>query len=112
MTQSLTRYAIQHLPTGRLLPNPRGRGGRGGTFTEFSDAGPPRLFEKRSSAESALHWWLKGKIIVGQSDFFDLDVDETWTTVPQAHRKANECAVVEVKIQILKPAMQRIQSSD
>lgn len=91
-------FAIQHIPTGRLMPAPRGRGGRGGTFVEFGDDGPPRLFEKRTSAEHALRWWLGGKVIVGQTVDWDGDVDEDWRIVPQKHRKGNEVAIVEVEL--------------
>ena len=93
-------FAIRHIPTGRLLPNPRGRGGRGGTFTEFDDEGVPRLFEKRTSAEQALRWWLGGKVVVGQTQDFEGYVDEDWRIVPQKHRKAEECDIVSVRMEV------------
>jgi len=95
-----TYFGIQHVPTGRLLPAPRGRGGRGGTHVEFEDDGIPRLFEKENSAKMALRWWLNGAVEVGQSfDAFG-DVDEQWRTRACPHRKEEEVKVVPVHLEV------------
>lgn len=95
-------FAIRHIPTGRLLPAPRGRNGRGGTHVEFGDEGMPRLFEKEQSAKLALRPWLQGKINVFQR-FDDSYADETWSVEPTPHRKAEECEIVRVELTVLSP---------
>lgn len=55
-------FAIRHKPTGFFLPNPKGKGGNGGSFVEPVDGNEevPRLFHKKQSAKAALTAWLRG----------------------------------------------------
>jgi hypothetical protein len=91
-------YAIQQISTGKLLPAPSGRGGRGGTRVEFADPGNPRLFGKRASADTALRWWLNGMVFVSQHETYDGDWDESWRVDKQAHRLADDTRVVTVQL--------------
>lgn len=94
-------WAIKHLPSGRYLPAPRGRGGRGGTHVEIDDPGMPRLFPSEASARAALRWWLGGTVHVGQHTTFNgwvEDTDEDWTIKPTPHRKAEDMNVVRVRL--------------
>lgn len=91
-------WAIKHKPSGKLLPSPRGRGGRGGTFVEINDPGTPRLFHDAKSAKAALRFWLAGEIHVGQHQDYSGDWDEDWRTVPKPDRKAEDMQVVRVAI--------------
>lgn len=94
-------WAIKHKPSGSLLPAPRGRGGRGGTHVEVGDAGQPRLFASEVAARNALRWWLSGRVVVGQSEPWDMDFDgvhEDWRTESCPHRKAEDMAVVRVAL--------------
>lgn len=95
-------FAICHVPTGRLLPAPRGRGGRGGSHVEFGDEGLPRLFGSAASAKTALTYWLRGAINVTyrQSGEFGEDVTEDRTVTPKSHRVAAECRVVRVVMEV------------
>ena len=54
-------WAIVELDTELFLGLPyRTRGGRGFTYVEPKDIGPPRLFINKRDAIVALGWWLKG----------------------------------------------------
>lgn len=57
-------YAIMHIPTGYFLPEPKGYGGRGGSFTEPVDCNNddvnPRMFKTERAAKAALGQWLRG----------------------------------------------------
>jgi hypothetical protein len=89
-------YGIQQISTGKLLPAPSGRGGRGGTRVEFTDPGSPRLFKKQGSANTALRWWLRGMVFVSQHESYDGYWDESWTVEKQAHRLASDTRVVSI----------------
>ncbi len=64
---SIEKYAIKHKPTGRYLPEPRGRMGRGGSHVEPVDviqgqlATYPRMFPTKRGAQNYLSQWLRGK---------------------------------------------------
>lgn len=96
-------YAIQQISTGKLLPAPRGRGGRGGTHVEFEDDGLPRLFVSEASAKNALRWWLGGKVSVtcsGGSGMWDDDYDEHWVIKKLENRDKNDVRIVKLEISI------------
>jgi hypothetical protein len=90
-------WAIKHVPTGCFLPAPRGRGGRGGTHVEASDAETPRLFRREQDAKTALKWWLQGAVVVTVSEW-DGEYDERWHTKHKPERRADEMAVVKVTL--------------
>jgi hypothetical protein len=62
----MSLYAIKQLSTGYYLPQPRNSRGtilaKGYTHVEPSPTEPPRLFNRYSSAQSSLNYWLKGKM--------------------------------------------------
>jgi hypothetical protein len=96
-------FAIQHIPTYKLLPSPKGRRGRGGTHIEFGDPGQPRLFASEHAARMAMSWWLRGKVNVTTSAYssgpdWDEDVAEDWGIEPQPHRIASDVRVVRVEL--------------
>lgn len=94
-------WAIKHKPSGKFLPAPRGRNGRGGTFVEIDDPGPPRLFHNETSAKSALRFWLAGKVHVERHYSgapWGEEIEEDWKTIPQPHRKAEDMTIVRVTI--------------
>lgn len=92
-------YAIRHDPTGHFLPRaPHGRG-----FTHFEPqplSSETRLFGDKPAAKRALTWWLNGVVLVGHYNFDYEGSDETWTTVPQEGRKADEMSIVKVTLSI------------
>lgn len=88
-------YAIKHLPSGGYLPGYGSRRGRGGFTHDEPKVGlPPRLFGRKQDAKVALGHWLKG----ATSCYTSWDGDEDWSTHPKPHRKAEEMAVVEVRL--------------
>lgn len=92
-------WVIKHVPSGKYLPAPRGRGGRGGTHVDIGDPGSPRLFSTEVAARSAPRWWLGGEVHVGQFDvrtFDDEWTEEDWTIKPRPDRIAEDMAVVAV----------------
>lgn len=99
-------WIIKHVPTGGYLPAGQGRNGRGFTHQEVvPPLGPwaPRLFDSQASAKTALTWWLRGITTVtytqhGSSLWDDIDPSEDWHTEPQAHRRAEEMAIVRVRL--------------
>lgn len=56
-------WAIKHLPTGKYLPEPKGRLGRGGSHVEpeFVHIKRPRLLPTKRGAQNVLSAWLRGK---------------------------------------------------
>ena len=94
-------WAIQHVPTGFYLPNPKGYSGRGGSFVEIADPNlvQPRLFISEYAAKRALGAWLRGKH-EGKHDW-DEGYKYTigYTIVPVPNRKREEMAVVEIVLQ-------------
>lgn len=90
-------WAIKHVPTGRFLPAPRGRGGRGGTHVEASDGETPRLFRREQDAKVALKWWLQGRVFVTVREW-EGEYNEDWDTEPMPERRADEMAVVKVTL--------------
>lgn len=54
-----TYYAIEHIPSGTLLPVPTELS-KGFTRVEVGDTGIPRLFLNSRIAERALAQWLRG----------------------------------------------------
>lgn len=94
-------YAIKHLPSGGFLPNPAGRGGRGGTHVEPVPANgpwPPRLFHTEHAAKVALTYWLQGRVTVSHNmDFFG-DSDETWHVEKDENRCREDMAVVRIRL--------------
>ena len=56
-------YALEHIPTGRMLPRPPS-GRRGGTYAEPIDPGQhlPRLFHRERDAKGFLTVWLRGPL--------------------------------------------------
>lgn len=97
-------YAILHKPSGKFIQAFGKNQSKGGTHLEPGD-GCPRLFANRVAAGNALKWWLKGKTIrtFGGGYFEDDDV-ENWHLEPVPERKAEDMAIVEVRLQILTPA--------
>ncbi len=98
-------FAIQQISTGKLLPAPRGRGGRGGTHVEFEDNGFPRMFASEVAARNALTWWLGGAVNVsfsGGNDFeWDDGCDEIWSVKNMDHRKKEDVRIVKLEISIV-----------
>lgn len=57
-----TLWFIQHKSTGKYFPEPVGRMGRGGSFTEATDNGSKaRIFISEVAAKRFLGAWVKGK---------------------------------------------------
>lgn len=99
-----TKWAIKHKPTGHYLPVPRGRMGRGGSFTEPCKPEPgvlntqARLFDTKRSADNCLSQWLRGE----HHGVFEYEEGYTYTVgadvKPVASRVREDMEVVEVKI--------------
>lgn len=93
-------FAIQHVPTGHYLPQPKGRGGRGGSYMEpvpASAAFPPRLFHTYQAAKLSLTSWLKGITKVKSCGGWEDDWEELFIE-PQPHRKREDMIIVPVHI--------------
>lgn len=91
-------YAIKNKRTGALLPAPIGRGGRGGTRVNFGELGMPRLFDSKTAAKIALHWWLRGEVYVSISE----DLDKQWFVQPRADRRPEDVEIVCIQLQEVK----------
>jgi hypothetical protein len=89
-------FAIRHNPSGLFLPNPMGRGGRGGSHLEPSSENP-RLFPTKRGAHNALQMWLKGKYTANRGyDSFSNEYYEELELIPQPSRKKEEMEVVVI----------------
>lgn len=91
-------YAIKHKPTGFFMPQADKSRGKG--YTHHVPLDPlkhaPRLFVKKRAANDALRWWLLGHTSVLRFE----DGDETWSTDPDADRKAEDMEVVELQVEV------------
>ncbi len=92
-----TYYVIRKKGTHKYLPDPPGRGK---TWVEPIVGQPPRLFCSERAAKVALTWWLKGITTVARGRDYDGEYDETWTTEPEPHRKAEDMEVVPITLVI------------
>ena len=55
-------FFIQHKSTKLYFPDPKGRAGRGGSFTEATDKGDDaRIFRSKLAAKRFLGQWLRGE---------------------------------------------------
>jgi hypothetical protein len=93
-------WAIQHVPSGGFLPQPRGRGGRGGTHVEPTQIEFPRIFTTQGAAKCALTNWLAGKVTVSVYEY-DGEYDENWHYEPVADRRAEDMRVVALKVEVV-----------
>ena len=100
-------HILKDLDTGDYMPNPLGRGGRGGTHQELAPAGsgvPPRLYTSKQAAFSSLRWWLRGVTSVTTqcwSDPFEGgECDESWHTEPVPERRLRNMDVIEMEIDL------------
>jgi hypothetical protein len=97
-------FALMHKPTGTFMPSPVGRGG---TYVDpFAkrrrQKTTPRLFARKQDAASALDWWLKGKVQMGNVGPWDEGYPDREITgyLPVPSRIADEWSVVEVSLQV------------
>lgn len=95
-------YALRHKITGHYLPEPKGRMGRGGSYTEPSDCSGdwpnPRLFQSRLSAQRALTAWLMGK---HKADLYYEDgsyYQDGVTVIPVPERRKEEWEIVSFQL--------------
>lgn len=100
-----TFWGIRHKPTGRFLPEPLGRAGRGGSHTEPSATEPPRIFDTELGAKRALSAWLQGKFVCGRGYYpghpgndWESGYYEEVTVVKQPHRVREDMEVVPLKL--------------
>lgn len=100
----MKRWFIRHNPTGHYLPEPHGRAGRGGSFTEPKpDDNLARMFTSKMGAQRALSAWLKGKYYCnrGRGSYEDpYDCYEEIEIEPQPHRIKEDMEVIEVEIKL------------
>lgn len=92
-------FIIRHKPSGGFLPE-LGGVRAGYTHTEPQTHGVPRLFTDAAGAKRALTWWLKGVTSVFRHRDWEGDYDETWSTEPEDHRKAEDMEVVPVLLKL------------
>jgi len=97
-------FALMHKPTGVFMPSPAGRGG---TYVDpFAkrkrQKTTPRLFARKQDAASALDWWLKGEVQMGNVGPWDEGFPD-YVIVgqkPNPNRVASDWSVVEVTLQV------------
>jgi hypothetical protein len=106
-------WFVRHRPTGRYLPLPRGRGGRGGSYVEPADPSvePPRPFWSKRAAQSALGLWLLGKFYERSYQTYngDYDVDAGVTPVPSRRREEMDIVCVEINLPGIAPEPADVQ---
>ncbi|MNH19236.1 hypothetical protein D3C81_441910 [compost metagenome] len=102
-------FAVRHKPTGKFMPTPTGKGGRGASYwdpLEESVNDLPRLFPSKKSAGAALTQWLRGH----HEPKFEWEQDATFSSrcryqvqagteiVPVVTRKREEMEVVRFRL--------------
>lgn len=91
-----TYYIIRHKTSLRWLPSTHQRNL---TSVNLTDKQPPRLFNSRSAATNALHWWAGGIWYHKYSDEYNPIVDQVYNRC-----KAN-MEICEVIITIKEPTL-------
>jgi hypothetical protein len=77
-------YALEHIPTGRMLPRPPS-GQKGGSWVEPADPAEdlPRFFLRERDAKGFLTMWLKGpQVNMGHTNWEDGSVEYVPEAVP------------------------------
>lgn len=91
-------FFIQHKGTKLYFPDPKGRAGRGGSFTEATDNGDDaRIFRSARSAKIFLRAWVKGEYHCYRGGSYD-DYEEDVTIKPVPTRNLNDYEIIEREI--------------
>lgn len=97
--KAVTFYVVREKNTDRYIPQPEGRQGRGGSFTEptpFLDN--IRLFRTQKQARAFLSMWLKGRLH-GEFDYEEgVRYTYGYRVQPVATRKRENMEVVPVTL--------------
>lgn len=89
-------YAIEHIPSGNLLPVPTELS-RGFTRVEVGDTGIPRLFLNSRTAERALTQWLRGACEMrwyGRGE----DAESDFVITPKPDRIRSDMRVIPIAL--------------
>lgn len=93
-------FFIQHRGTKLYFPDPKGRAGRGGSFTEATDNGDDaRIFRSARSAKIFLRSWSKGKYVCHRGGSWDDYYEET-EIKPVEGRNINDYEIIEKVIDL------------
>ena len=93
-------YFIQHRGTKLYFPDPKGRAGRGGSFTEATDNGDDaRIFRSARSAKIFLRTWVKGKYVCHRGGAWD-DYYEGVSIQPVTARNLMDYEIIEKVIDL------------
>lgn len=93
-------FFIRHRGTKLYFPDPKGRAGRGGSFTEATDNGDDaRIFRSARSAKIFLKAWAKGKYVCHRGGDWD-DYYEDVDIVPVPSRNINDYEIIEKVIDL------------
>ena len=99
LISSRVKFALRHTPSGYYLPEPKGRGRRGGSWVKPVDANYelPRLFNTLRGAKIALTAYCKGE------HSGEYECDDGWNTycigyniVPNTQRVRADFEIVQI----------------
>lgn len=99
-------FFVQHKGTKLYFPDPKGRAGRGGSFTEATDNGDDaRIFRSARSAKIFLKAWVKGEYHCSRGQYqsgpdWDSEYYEDVTIKPVASRNINDYEIIEKEIDL------------
>lgn len=97
-------FFIRNKDTKLYFPDPKGRSGRGGSFTEATDKGDDaRIFRSSRSAKIFLKTWVKGEYHCSRGDgsqtyYGECDYYEEITIKPINSRNLNDYEIIEKEI--------------
>lgn len=96
-------FFVQHKITKLYFPDPKGRAGRGGSFTEATDKGDDaRIFRSARSAKIFLRAWVKGEYHCSRGGYQsydgEYDYEEDVTIKPVATRNLIDYEIIEKEI--------------
>lgn len=98
-------FFIRNIHTKLYFPEPKGRNGRGGSFTEATDKGDnARIFRSELGAKRFLGAWLKGEYHHSYSIGYDYEGNrddyEDVNIIPKSNRNRDDYEIILKEINL------------
>ena len=104
----MKRWAVKHIPSGHYMPEPTGRGGRGGSHVKPDpDSNNARLFTSLRSAKIYITTYCMGKFVASRGmsgghpgNDWEVDYYEDISIIAQSDRRREDFEPIELEINL------------